>query len=87
MYLLTSTCPVCGAPIFVGTLSHDGSQAIVDLATGLWHAIPAVQYTCDCHLPPTAPATPRPPAHNDKRASGRYEGLRPSFGVGTRKGH
>jgi hypothetical protein len=47
MLLIFGPCPHCGAPIFMNTSVGDAS--IVDLAQGLWQAVPDITYTCKCH--------------------------------------
>lgn len=56
MYLLTSTCPQCGAPIFLLTAQPNGDGVIVDLQSGLWTMAPVPTFTCECrlHLFPTS---------------------------------
>jgi len=95
MYVLISTCPHCGAPIYVPYESSSGQPLLSE--SGLWHAVQEPRFSCQCReimvVAPVecTPATvtdevpPRAEYHRPRRTSG-YDAIKPSFGVGRKEG-
>jgi hypothetical protein len=58
MYLLLSTCPHCGAPIFAQAETAAGEPLTTE--SGFWRQLPCVEYTCVCRNAPVALSAPQP---------------------------
>lgn len=94
MYTMISTCPCCGAPIYLPCETSSGQPLMTE--SGLWRAVPEPLFTCNCRelvfaspavdeapLPIADEQSPSREYRRPRRASG-YDAVKPFFSPGSK---